>query len=67
MMYLTMIAALLIAVYKKVNRITGWEIAKRHLVRELEAYVITMYPETLISLRSLAGFSNNFSLRLNSS
>ncbi len=67
MMYLTMITALLIAVYKKVNRITGWVIAKRRLVRELEAYVITRYPEALISIRSMAGLSHDSSLRLESS
>lgn len=40
MMYMTMIAAILVAIYKKINKIEGWLVAQLQFVREMEAYVL---------------------------
>lgn len=46
-MYMTMIASILIAIYKKVNKITGWTISKIYFMQELEIYIIKTFFEEL--------------------
>lgn len=59
MMYMTMIAAILVAIYKKINRIEGWRIAQLGFVREMESYVIKNCFEFLAPLW---GFSKKSAL-----
>lgn len=56
MMYMTMIAAILITIYKKINKIEGYLIAKMRFVGELELYVIKTFFEVLAPLW---GYSKN--------
>ena len=50
MMYMTMIAAILIAIYKKINKVEGWIIAKMRFSREMEMNVIETFFEVLAPL-----------------
>lgn len=59
MMYMTMIAAILVAIYKKINRINGWQIAQLQFVKEMESYVIKNCFEFLAPLW---GFSKKSTL-----
>lgn len=43
MMYMTMIAAILIAIYKKINKVETWGSAKRKFIYELEAKVLEIF------------------------
>lgn len=64
MMYMTMIAAILVAIYKKINRIEGWLVAQLQFVREMEAYVLKHCFEFLAPLW---GFSKKSALVYNTS
>lgn len=64
MMYMTMIAAILITVYKKINKVESWLIAKMNFVRELELHVIETFFEILAPLY---GYSKNISVPDNTS
>jgi len=63
-MYMTMIAAILIAIYKKINKVEGWLIAKMRFTRELELHVIETFFEVLAPLY---GYSKNISVPDNTS
>jgi len=43
MMYMTMIAAILVAIYKKINKVDTWGSAKRRFIYELEANVLEIF------------------------
>lgn len=64
MMYMTMIVAILIAIYKKINKIESWVIAKMRFVREMEMNVIETFFEVLAPLW---GYSKNISVPINDS
>lgn len=64
MMYMTMIAAILVAIYKKINKIEGFMIAKRRFVREMEMNVIETFFEVLAPLW---GYSKNIPVPFNDS
>lgn len=64
MMYMTMIAAIFIAIYKKINKIEGFMIAKRRFVREMEMNVIETFFEVLAPLW---GYSKNIPVPFNDS
>jgi hypothetical protein len=43
MMYMTLIAAILIAIYKKINKVETWGSAKHWFIQELEANVLEIF------------------------
>jgi len=47
MMYMTMIAAILIALYKKINKVEGWTIAKMRFFQEMEMNIIETFFDEL--------------------
>ena len=49
-MYMTMITAILIAVYKKINKVEGWVIAKMRLMQELELNIIETFFEDILPM-----------------
>ena len=50
MMYMTMIAAILVAIYKKINKIESWTIAKMRFFQEMEMNIIETFFEELVSM-----------------
>lgn len=49
-MYMTMIAAILIAIYKKINKIEGWVIAKMRFYQEMELNLIETFFEDILPM-----------------
>lgn len=49
-MYMTMIAAILIAIYKKINKVEGWIIAKMRMMQELELNIIETFFEDILPM-----------------
>lgn len=49
-MYMTMIAAILIAIYKKINKVEGWIIAKMRMMQELELNIIEIFFEDILPM-----------------
>lgn len=50
-MYLTMITAILLTIYKKVNRIVGWAITKFKFMEELELAILQQWsPQAMLAL-----------------
>lgn len=49
-MYMTMIAAILIAIYKKINKVEGWVIAKMRMMQELELNIIETFFEDILPM-----------------
>jgi len=47
---MTMITAILIAVYKKINKVEGWVIAKMRLMQELELNIIETFFEDILPM-----------------
>lgn len=49
-MYMTMITAILIAIYKKINKVEGWIIAKMRMMQELELNIIETFFEDILPM-----------------
>jgi hypothetical protein len=60
MMYMTMIASILISIYKKINAIKGWEVAKLYFVQEVEIYILKTFFDEIAHLLgySKTGYSS---------
>jgi hypothetical protein len=57
-MYLTMITAILLTLYKKLNRITGWAVTKIRFMDELESEIMENWHAEIAQLFTTGALSN---------
>ena len=61
-MYLTMITAILLTIYKKLNYITGWAVAKIRFMDELESEIMQQWHNEMTAVfsgKSLPNFNSS--------